>query len=139
MNTLAFRLLLSLGLALLGLGLWKLVSLAVLARARGRARQHLIEGFSIGKPGILVFGSLSCPTCVHAQEPAARKAALALGPASQLIEVDVDNSPELAKRYGVISLPTVFILDAAGDPKRVYHGFVPEAELKAQLRALIPG
>jgi thiol-disulfide isomerase/thioredoxin len=135
MGTIA-RAALSLAIAALCVGLWKLMSAIVLGRAKGASKNKSLEGFRPGRPGILVFGSLSCPTCVHAQAPAARKAADSLGDTAQLVEVDVDESPELAKRYGVVSLPTVFVLDAQGEPRRVYHGFVSAAELRSQVEPL---
>lgn len=136
MSSPIWRLALSLVIAALCIGLWKLVSAIVLGKAKGASKTAGLEGFRPGRPGILVFGSLSCATCVHAQAPAARKAADALGDTAQLVEVDVDASPELAKRYGVVSLPTVFVLDAQGEPRRVYHGFVSAAELCSQVEPL---
>lgn len=136
MSSLVWRLTLSLLIAALCIGLWRLLSLIVLGRAKGAAKAESLAGFEPGRPGILVFGSLSCATCVHAQAPAARKAVAALGDTAQLVEVDVDESPELANRYGVVSLPTVFVLDARGEPRRVYHGFVSAAELRSQVEPL---
>ena len=135
MGTIA-RAALSLVIAALSVGLWKLMSAIALGKAKSASKAAGLEGFRSGRPGILVFGSLSCPICVHAQAPAARKAADALGDTAQLVEVDVDVSPELAKRYGVVSLPTVFVLDAQGEPRRVYHGFVSAAELRSQVEPL---
>jgi thioredoxin 1 len=116
-------------------GAWKLLGLAVLLRARrpGAGDSLLPEGFVSGKPGFLIFGSPHCAPCVHAQKPAAKKIASELGAAIQLIEVDVTEEPSLAERYGVVSLPTVFLFDETGKPRRVNHGFVSVDELRRQI------
>jgi Thiol-disulfide isomerase and thioredoxins len=136
MDGIVSRALLSLAIAAGAVGLWRILSLVVLGKAKGAAAESALAGFAPGKPGILVFGSPGCPTCVHAQDSAARKAALTLGSRAQLLEVNVDERPELARRYGVVSLPTVFVLDGSGEPRRVYHGFVSAAELASQVEPL---
>ncbi len=114
---------------------WKLLGLTLIYRAKraGRGEAGVPEGFVRGKPGFLIFGSPRCAPCVHAQKPAVRKLAGELGESIQLIEVDVTQEPLLAERYGVLSLPTVFLFDAAGRPRRVNHGLVTAEELRRQI------
>ena len=116
-------------------GAWKLLGLAVLLRAgrAGNRGAESLKGFVSGKPGFLIFGSPHCAPCVHAQKPAAKKLESELGAAIQLIEVDVTEEPSLAERYGVVSLPTVFLFDASGKPRRVNHGCVSADELRRQI------
>jgi thioredoxin 1 len=116
-------------------GAWKLLGLAVLLRARraGSGGAEILEGFVRGKPGFLIFGSPHCAPCVHAQKPAAKKVLGELGEAIQLIEVDVTQEPALAERYGVVSLPTVFLFDGSGKPRHVNHGFVSADEMRRQI------
>jgi hypothetical protein len=122
-------------LAALGWGFWKLLGHLVLGRARAGSagKGSLPAGFVPGLPGLLVFGSPDCRTCVSAQKPAVRRLADSLGPSVQILDVDVTIHPELAERYGVLSLPTTFILDHTGSPRKVNHGFVASAELQRQL------
>jgi thioredoxin 1 len=117
------------------LGVWKLLGLAVLRRAgrTGSGGPESLRGFVSGKPGFLIFGSPHCAPCVHAQKPAAKKLLGELGEAIQLIEVDVTEEPSLAERYGVVSLPTVFLLDGSGKPRHVNHGFVSADEMRRQI------
>jgi thiol-disulfide isomerase/thioredoxin len=117
------------------LGVWKLLSLAVLWRAKraGSSDPVGLKGFARGTPGFLIFSSPHCAPCVYAQKPAATKLYGDLGGAIQLIEIDVTEEPGLAERYGVVSLPTVFLLDAAGNPRRVNHGLVSTVELRRQI------
>jgi thioredoxin 1 len=116
-------------------GAWKLTGMAVLARARRASETGagILEGFIRGRPGLLVFGSPHCAPCVHAQKPAAHRLEKDFEGAIQLIEIDITQKPGLAERYGVVSLPTVFIFDSAGAPRRVNHGLVSYDELRRQI------
>ena len=131
----AVRAALTLLFALACLGAWKLLGRSVLARARRApvGAGSLPDGFVPGRPGILVFGSPHCAPCVYAQRPAARRLEKELGGAIQLIEVDVDEEPGIAARYGVLSLPSVFVYDAEGRPRRINHGLVSFEELGRQI------
>jgi thioredoxin-like negative regulator of GroEL len=135
LENIALRAVLSLFLALCGFGAWRLIGLLVLHQARRAAvgMAAALDGFVRGKPGLLVFGSPRCAPCVHAQRPAARRLEAELLGAIQLLEVDVTERPELAERFGVVSLPTVFIVDAEGEPRRVNHGLVSTDELRRQI------
>jgi thiol-disulfide isomerase/thioredoxin len=116
-------------------GAWKILGLLVLSRAgrQGGGESGLPAGYVSGKPGFLIFGSPHCAPCIHAQKPAASKLVKELGEAIQLLEVDVTREPALAERYGVVSLPTVFLFDASGRPRHVNHGFVSAEELRRQI------
>jgi thiol:disulfide interchange protein len=49
------------------------------------------------------------------------------------VKVDSTENPDGAKRWGVISVPTTFVLDRNGKPNKVNNGFVDENKLLAQL------
>lgn len=131
----AARVLLVLIAGTASLGAWKLLGRAVLARARRASEdgRGVPDGFALGRPALLVFGSPHCAPCVHAQKPAAHRLERELDGAIQVIDVDVTERPGIAERYGVVSLPTVFILDAKGAPRRVNHGLVSAEELRKQI------
>ncbi|MFH2115373.1 MAG: thioredoxin family protein [Spirochaetota bacterium] len=129
------RLLATLILGSLGFGVWRILGQSILNRARNKATENgnLPAGFIPGLPGLLVFSSPECLTCVDAQKPAVHNLADRLGKAIQILDVDVTAQPELADRYGVLSLPTIVVLDRTGLPQKVNHGFVPSSELHRQL------
>lgn len=52
---------------------------------------------------------------------------------AKIFKVDVDQSPELAQRYGISSVPTM-ILFKNGRPIEKIVGFQPKAALKAKLQ-----
>jgi hypothetical protein len=135
LDQLLLRLLAAVVIAGLGWGFWKLLGQVVLNRARTKATGTggFPAGFVPGHPGLLVFSSPDCRTCESAQKPAVRSLADRLGTAIQILDVDVTTQPELAERYGVLSLPTIFVLDRTGAPRKVNHGFVASGELQRQL------
>ncbi len=47
--------------------------------------------------------------------------------------VDVEREPDLARRYGVLTLPTTVLVAADGGVRRIYYGLVGVADLRAQL------
>ena len=49
------------------------------------------------------------------------------------LEVDVENQPDLASHWGVLSVPTTFIIDLEGRPRRVNHGVARETKLRQQI------
>jgi thioredoxin-like negative regulator of GroEL len=67
------------------------------------------------------------------QKPALEKLSDAFGRRLQIIEVDVVERPDLASAWGVLSLPTTFIIDALGQARGVNMGVASTNRLKRQL------
>jgi len=53
-----------------------------------------------------------------------------------VIEIDAAEQPDLAVQWGVMSVPTTFVLDAAGAPRFVNHGVTPTEKLLRQVATL---
>jgi thioredoxin-related protein len=53
-----------------------------------------------------------------------------------LVEVDAISNPEMAKEWGVISVPTIFILDSEGKPRHINHGVSTKEKLLMQINSL---
>jgi thioredoxin 1 len=53
-------------------------------------------------------------------------------------KINVDNTPKLAVKYGVMSIPTLIIFKS-GQPVSNIVGFRPKAELKKNLDAVLAG
>jgi thioredoxin-like negative regulator of GroEL len=60
-----------------------------------------------------------------------------LGERLQVIEVDAAAHPEVAGQWGVMSVPTTFIVDANGQPRHVNHGVTPQDKLLRQLEDIL--
>ena len=89
-----------------------------------------------GIPGVVYFTTPTCVTCKAAQAPALRALTERLSGKVQVIEVDALGDKALAKKWSVLSVPTTFILDRAGRPRHVNHGFASTEKLFGQIRQL---
>jgi thiol-disulfide isomerase/thioredoxin len=118
-----------------GLGLYLLTNRLILARVRGlSSAQGLTHG---DRPAILYFTTPDCAPCKTIQRPAIETLQRQLGESFEVVEVDASTRPELASQWGVLSVPTTFILDREGAPRYVNHGVAPVRKLQSQLEGLL--
>ena len=82
---------------------------------------------------ILAFSSADCHQCHQLQAPALLRVQQALGDAVSVVEVDATNSPELVRRYHVLTVPSTIILDASGHARIVNYGFASARRLLEQI------
>lgn len=126
------RIVLSAVLLLVGLGVYRGLNRLLLYKNR-RQSAHL-DRFHKGTPAILYFTTPDCAPCKTIQRPALNTLLSRLGDSRlQIIEVNAYDQPDLAKTWGVMSVPTTFILDSQGTPRHVNHGATPASKLYEQL------
>jgi hypothetical protein len=53
-----------------------------------------------------------------------------------VIEIDATEKPDLAKQWGVMSVPTTFVLDARGQARYINNGVARVEKLMEQLQTL---
>jgi thiol-disulfide isomerase/thioredoxin len=114
-----------------GLVGYRLVSFLAVSRVQGKSQR--LELIQPGKPAILYFTTPDCAPCKTIQRPALSRVQSRLGDRLQVVEVNAYERPELAKEWGVLSVPTTFIIDASGRPRHVNHGVTPADKLIEQL------
>lgn len=89
-----------------------------------------------GIPAVVYFWSEACGPCKAVQSPALKQLHAKLGPESiQVIEINALENPDIADAWGVLSLPTTFIVDGTGQPRHVNHGVARAEQLERQLLA----
>ncbi|MFN2197992.1 MAG: thioredoxin family protein, partial [Anaerolineales bacterium] len=115
-----FRTLLAFAIIVTGLAVYGFANRLVLARAAGKFKT--LQGFTPGIPAILYFTTPTCAPCKTVQRPAIQKVKQALGEKVQVIEIDASERKDLADDWGVLSVPTTFIIDKKGQPRQVNHG-----------------
>lgn len=104
---------------------------------RSTAGDAILSGLRPGIPAIVYFWSEACAPCKFAQKPALDQVVGDLGPDGvQIVAVNALEQPDLADGWGVLGLPTTFIVDAHGEPRRVNHGVTQAARLKSQIAEL---
>ena len=110
------------GIILFNLGnRWILFRAARLPQIAGLAQQ--------GIPILLYFTTPTCAPCKTIQRPAIERLKQMAGDRLQVVEIDASSQPEVARQWGVLSVPTTFVLDAAGRPRHVNHGVTPVDKL----------
>ena len=112
------------------LGYW-LVSRYLVSRVQGKRLG--LENLKPGIPAILYFTSPTCVPCRTVQRPELARLADWLGEHYQLVQVDCTEQPELAEYWGVLSVPTTFIIDSHGQPRHINHGVTRADVLLEQL------
>jgi len=121
-------------LSVLGLALFYGINRLVLRRAFAQARRSAL--IPQGRPAILYFTTPNCAPCRTIQRPAIYQLQELLGDKLKVLEVDASAQPELASQWGVMSVPTTFIIDAQGQPRHVNHGVATIDRLLDQLRSI---
>ena len=92
-----------------------------------------------GVPGILYFTTPDCQVCLTTQKPALKRLEAELGAGIQIIEVDATAQHDLADYWGVLSVPTTFIIDAHGQPRHINHGLTGKDKLRRQIEDTLQG
>ncbi|HET9920533.1 MAG TPA: thioredoxin family protein [Ktedonobacteraceae bacterium] len=82
---------------------------------------------------ILAFSSADCHQCHQLQAPALQRVQETRGDSVSVLEIDAPSSPELTRRYHVLTVPSTVILDASGHARGVNYGFANTRRLLEQV------
>ncbi|MBK9208037.1 MAG: thioredoxin family protein [Anaerolineales bacterium] len=124
----------TIGIILLGLGAYWLVNQRLLSRAKSNLNSLLSP--LPNKPVIVYFTTPDCAPCKTVQRPALEKLINLLGEKLHVVEIDATEHPDLAKTWGVMSVPTTFLLDSRGEARYVNNGVTRAEKLMEQLQTL---
>jgi thiol-disulfide isomerase/thioredoxin len=131
-NEILLRSALALAIIITGLfGYWLLNQ-----RLLTKARSNVFTLFSQlpNKPVIVYFTTPDCAPCKTVQRPALSRVSQLLGDSLEVVEIDAAQRPDLAKQWGVMSVPTTFLLDARGEARYVNNGVTRAEKLMEQLQ-----
>ena len=115
----------------LGIAAFVLGNRLILSRATSKVKQF--AAYHKGQPAIVYFTTPTCAPCKTVQRPAIEKLKKNLGQQLQVFEVDASAEPDLAQDWGVLSVPTTFVIDSEGTPRHVNHGVATAEKLTQQL------
>ncbi|GAB4529756.1 MAG: thioredoxin family protein [Anaerolineae bacterium] len=94
----------------------------------------VLQRLKPGIPAVVYFTTPGCIPCRTQQQPALATLAQILGENNvQIIKIDATEDPDAADRWGVLSAPTTFIVDAQGKTTAVNHGVADVDKLKRQI------
>lgn len=130
--------LLRLGLTLGIIGLGIFAYWCINQRLLLKAQNNALSLFSSlpNKPVIVYFTTSDCAPCKTIQRPALSKLSSLMGDKLEVIEIDATQRPDLAKQWGVLSVPTTFLLNARGEARYVNNGVTRMEKLMEQLQTL---
>ncbi len=121
----AVTILLALALAVAALKRWQ-------KRKVRRARPLLV--LEPGKVSIVYFHSPSCGVCRASQKPILDRLLAQVGAKKvQLVTVDVSERTDVAREWGVTTLPTTYVIGPAGEVTHVNNGLASEPTLQRQV------
>lgn len=128
------RLLLAIGIIIAATAVYWWINQRLLSRAR----QNVSTLFTTlpKKPVLVYFTTPDCAPCKTVQRPAIDRILDLLGERLQVIEIDATERPDLAKVWGVLSVPTTFVLDARGEARYVNNGVARAEKLIQQIETL---
>lgn len=138
MNVQAAEIVLRFALALIIIGVGAFAYWIVNQRLLIRARNNVFTllGTLPNKPVLVYFTTPECVPCKTIQRPAIQHIADIFGDGLDVIEIDATVRPELAERWGVLSVPTTFVLDARGEARYVNNGVARTEKLLEQIKTL---
>jgi thiol-disulfide isomerase/thioredoxin len=138
MNLETAEILLRFGLAIVIIGLGASAYWFVNQRLLMRARNNVFTLFSAppNKPVLVYFTTPDCVPCKTVQRPAINRVSHLLGAELEVVEIDARERPDLAKAWGVMSVPTTFVLDARGEARYVNNGVARAEKLLEQIQTL---
>jgi thioredoxin 1 len=115
-----------------GVSLYWFGNRMLLSRA-GTRNQHS-ELIQEGVPNLLYFTTPNCAPCKTIQRPAIQQLDEKIGNQIHIIEIDAMAHPEIANHWGVLSVPTTFVIDSQGSPRHINHGVATTDKLLAQIQ-----
>ena len=95
------------------------------------------RGLPAGKVRILAFSSADCTQCHTLQQPALRRLQALRGDEIDVVEIDAPGSPDLARRYRILTVPTTVVLNTAGEAHAINYGFANLNKLQQQIDAVL--
>ncbi len=132
------EILLRFGLAVGIIGLGLFVYWLINQRLLGRARNNVFMLFNTppNKPMLVYFTTPDCAPCKTVQRPAIDRISNLLGETLEVVEINAYEQPDLAKTWGVMSVPTTFVIDARGEARYVNNGVARAEKLLEQIQTL---
>lgn len=86
-----------------------------------------------GRPTVVAFSTPGCAACWTAQKPALAALLQRAQDGVRVVEVDAAEEPQVARVFGVLTVPATVVLDQSGGVLAANQGFATTDRLAAQL------
>jgi hypothetical protein len=100
--------------------------------AESAGAQHPQAALPVGPVRVLAFSTPQCQQCHLLQKPALAEVA-AQTEQVEILSIDALEQPELAERYGILTVPSTVVLAPNGRASAVNYGFAPARVLLEQI------
>ena len=132
------EILLRFGLAIGIIGLGTFAYWLINQRLLSRARNNHFTLFNKlpKKPVLVYFTTPDCAPCKTVQRPAIDRVSNLLGEKLEVVEINAYEQPDLARTWGVLSVPTTFLIDERGEARYVNNGVARAEKLLEQIQTL---
>jgi thioredoxin 1 len=102
---------------------------------RKATRARTLLSLEPGKVSLVYFHSRSCGVCRASQKPILERLLGRVGTDElRLVAVDVMEQPDVARRWGVTTVPSIYVVDPAGEVAHVNNGLTSEPTLRKQVQ-----
>ena len=89
-------------------------------------------------PVVVDFWAPWCGPC-RALTPTIEKVATQMAGKVKVGKLNVDDSPDVATKYGVVNIPRVLIFKGGDKPRQTIVGLVSEAEIERNINSVVAG
>lgn len=125
---------LAIGIIGLGLFAYRLVNQRLLVRARNNV--FTLFNKLPNQPVLVYFTTPDCAPCKTVQRPAIEQVSNMLGETLKVVEINAYEQPDLARTWGVMSVPTTFVIDTRGEARYINNGVARAEKLLEQIQTL---
>ena len=122
------------GVAAIALAVWRGVQARRLARLAAGDPPEIVAGVVDDGPALLYFTTPTCAQCRFQQTPILRQ--LEASVAIAVRTLDAVEHEQLARHYGILTVPTTVVLDRSRKPVAINHGLAPLHKLREQVELL---
>ena len=138
MNSETMYIVLRFALAVVIIGLGAFAYWLVNQRLLNRARSNVFTLLKKlpNKPVVVYFTTPDFAPCKTVQRPAIDRVSRLLGENLEVVEINAYEQPDLAKTWGVMSVPTTFVIDERGEARYVNNGVARAEKLLEQIQTL---
>lgn len=113
------------------------VCAAIYLAQKRRAAAQAASLPALDRPTVLYFWSEMCAPCKLVQAPAVERLEAELGSDRvRVIRINADAEPQAAQQWGVYSVPTTIVLDAARQPRHINNNVAPFERLRQQVESV---
>lgn len=114
-------------------GLWGLLAWRTRRFRRAGAADLLSVSEGVRRPLVLSFSTPDCVPCRTVQKPALEELVRRSSNSVEVRDLDATLSPNLARRFGIFTVPSTVVVDKDGQILAINHGIAGLEKLAGQL------